>query len=46
MYAQTGPQGQQDAGAGFTGGSQSGPQDTGSDSGTDNIQDADFEEVK
>ena len=50
MYQQSGAQGQPGAGAGFNGGAQSGPQNGGSQSNTgsssDNVQDADFEEVK
>ena len=50
MYQQSGAQGQPGAGAGFNGGAQSGPQDAGqssnSGSNNDNVQDADFEEVK
>ena len=48
MYQQSGAQ--PGAGAGFNGGAQSGPQDAGqssnSGSNNDNVQDADFEEVK
>ena len=48
MYQQSGAQ--PGAGAGFNGGAQSGPQNGGSQSNTgsssDNVQDADFEEVK
>ena len=52
MYQQSGAQGQPGGGAGFNGGgfnggAQSGPQNGGnSSSGSDNVQDADFEEVK
>jgi molecular chaperone DnaK len=50
MYQQSGAQGQPGAGAGFNGGAQGGPQNGGSQSNTgsssDNVQDADFEEVK
>ena len=48
MYQQSGAQGQPGGGAGFNGGAQSGPQDAGQggSSNTDNVQDADFEEVK
>ena len=49
MYQQSGAQGQPGAGAGFGGGAQSGPQNGGQQGGssnTDNVQDADFEEVK
>ena len=48
MYQQSGAQGQPGAGAGFGGGAQSGPQDAGAQGGNsgDNVQDADFEEVK
>ena len=47
MYQQSGAQGQPGAGAGFQGGAQSGPQDAGQGSSSqDNVQDADFEEVK
>jgi len=48
MYQQSGAQGQPGAGAGFNGGAQSGPQDNGQQGGSssDNVQDADFEEVK
>ena len=49
MYAQSGAQGQPGAGAGagagFNGGQQ-GPQGNGGQSDSDNVQDADFEEVK
>ena len=46
MYQQSGAQGQ--PGGGFNGGAQSGPQNGGSQSSSssDNVQDADFEEVK
>ena len=45
MYQQSGAQ--PGAGAGFNGGAQSGPQDAGQQGGnSDNVQDADFEEVK
>ena len=48
MYQQSGAQGQPGGGAGFNGGAQSGPQDAGQQGGnnSDNVQDADFEEVK
>ena len=48
MYQQSGAQGQPGGGAGFGGGAQSGPQDAGQNAGSnaDNVQDADFEEVK
>ncbi len=46
MYQQSGAQGQPGAGAGFNGGAQSGPQNAGSNNNQDNVQDADFEEVK
>ena len=50
MYQQSGAQGQPGAGAGFNGGAQGGAQNGGSQSNTssssDNVQDADFEEVK
>ena len=48
MYQQSGAQGQPGGGAGFGGGAQSGPQDAGQQGGnnSDNVQDADFEEVK
>ena len=49
MYQQSGAQGQPGSGAGFGGGAQSGPQNGGQQGGssnTDNVQDADFEEVK
>ena len=50
MYQQSGAQGQPGAGAGFGGGAQGGPQDAGQAGGSnnagDNVQDADFEEVK
>ena len=48
MYQQSGAQGQPGSGAGFNGGAQSGPQNGGQQGGsnTDNVQDADFEEVK
>ena len=50
MYQQSGAQGQPGGGAGFNGGAQSGPQDAGQAGGSsnagDNVQDADFEEVK
>ena len=49
MYQQSGAQGQPGAGAGFGGGAQSGPQggsQQGGSSNSDNVQDADFEEVK
>ena len=50
MYQQSGAQGQPGAGAGFNGGAQSGPQggsqSSNSGSNNDNVQDADFEEVK
>ena len=47
MYQQSGAQGQPGGGAGFGGGAQSGPQDAGQKGGSqDNVQDADFEEVK
>ena len=51
MYAQSGAQGQPGAGAGFNGGfnggaGQQGPQDNGGNQSSDNVQDADFEEVK
>jgi len=46
MYQQSGAQGQPGAGAGFNGGAQGGPQNGGSSSNSDNVQDADFEEVK
>ena len=46
MYSQAGGA-QQGAGAGFQGGQQAGPQQNGSDNkGNEDIQDADFEEVK
>ena len=46
MYSQAGAA-QQGAGAGFQGGQQAGPQQNGSDNkGNEDIQDADFEEVK
>ncbi|MBR4842887.1 MAG: Hsp70 family protein, partial [Bacteroidaceae bacterium] len=47
MYQQSGAQGQP-GGAGFNGGAQSGSQDGGQNGGSnsDNVQDADFEEVK
>ena len=46
MYSQAGGA-QQSAGAGFQGGQQAGPQQNGSDNkGNEDIQDADFEEVK
>ncbi len=51
MYAQSGAQGQPGAGAGFNGGfnggaGQQGPQDNGGNQSSDNVQDADYEEVK
>jgi len=49
MYQQSGAQPGAGAGAGFNGGAQSGPQNGGqsnSGSSSDNVQDADFEEVK
>ena len=49
MYQQSGAQGQPGAGAGFSGGAQGGSQNAGqgsSNSNSDNVQDADFEEVK
>ena len=49
MYQQSGAQGQPGAGAGFNGGAQGGPQNGGQSntgSSSDNVQDADFEEVK
>ena len=49
MYQQSGAQPGAGAGAGFNGGAQSGPQDGGQQGGSsnsDNVQDADFEEVK
>ena len=49
MYQQSGAQGQPGGGTGFNGGAQSGPQDAGQQGGSsnsDNVQDADFEEVK
>ena len=48
MYQQSGAQGQPGGGAGFGGGAQSGPQNGGqsNSSSSDNVQDADFEEVK
>jgi len=49
MYQQSGAQGQPGAGAGFGGGAQGGSQNGGqsnSGSSSDNVQDADFEEVK
>ena len=49
MYQQSGAQGQPGAGAGFGGGAQSGPQggsQSNSGNAGDNVQDADFEEVK
>ena len=49
MYQQSGAQGQPGAGAGFGGGAQGGPQggaQQGGTSSSDNVQDADFEEVK
>ncbi|MBR5935434.1 MAG: molecular chaperone DnaK [Bacteroidaceae bacterium] len=49
MYQQSGAQGQPGAGAGFGGGAQGGPQggsQQGGSSNSDNVQDADFEEVK
>ena len=47
MYQQSGAQGQPGGGAGFGGGAQNGPQDAGQQGGgSDNVQDADFEEVK
>ena len=48
MYQQSGAQGQPGGSAGFNGGAQSGPQDAGQNGGSnsDNVQDADFEEVK
>ena len=48
MYQQSGAQGQPGGGAGFGGGAQSGPQNAGqsNSSSSDNVQDADFEEVK
>jgi len=49
MYQQSGAQGQPGAGAGFGGGAQGGPQggaQQGGSSSSDNVQDADFEEVK
>ncbi len=50
MYAQSGAQGQPGAGAGFNGGfnggaGQQGPQDNGGNQSSDNVQDADYEEV-
>ena len=48
MYQQSGAQGQPGTGAGFQGGAQSGPQGGAQQGGnsSDNVQDADFEEVK
>ena len=46
MYQQSGAQGQPGAGAGFNGGAQGGAQNNAGPNNQDNVQDADFEEVK